>query len=56
MCALRAFIWGLLERFIDPLLAWASATSGRLVVPVAPTAMLAAVAAVFEAQVQAAVG
>jgi hypothetical protein len=54
MQVVRAFIWGLLERFVDPLMQWVSSIKPSE--PVVQPALLAALAAVLEAQVQAAAG
>lgn len=52
---LRAFLWGLFEQFVPPLLDWV-AVKGVLAVPVGPSASLAALTTMLGMQITAAVG
>jgi hypothetical protein len=49
MLPLREFIWGMLERFCEPLLAWV-AQKGTLAVQLSGATLIASVTTLFEIQ------
>jgi hypothetical protein len=52
LTVVRDFVWGLFEKYVEPLLQWVAA-HGNTLLPVVPVAQLSAVTVLIETQAEA---